>query len=218
MDTKYHQIIAVLSINNIPALKTFFDAQNYPVEKIMEDAVRPDHVYHDNIAQTSEVHFAHSYKQGVVENKLKWLAGDGMERVKALAIDLHNYRQNDDWALMCRFIGEWTHYAVDVHTYPHLVKGKPWSEHHIAWEMTQAKWLVKHQDEIGPLVYTPFKDIYKAFVADARMMYYHALKVVDILENGQQMTDEQNIVLARLIATSVGSGLLSITQKFWPTE
>jgi hypothetical protein len=175
-------------------------------------------VYKDSLAQTAEVHPAHSYKEHVVDGKVCWLDGDCMERVKAIAIDVHNYRQNQDYQLMCRFLAEWTHYAVDCHTYPHLVKGQPWTTYHLPFEMKQAKWIEHNQDKIGKLEFVIYKDIYKAFVRDAREMYWEALKVVKLLEAGAVLSDSKNLALARRIGSAVGSGLLTITQKFWPKE
>lgn len=218
METKYHEIIACMAIRQLPQLCAFFHAQEYDEKKICADAIRPDMVYKDSLAQTAEVHHAHSYKQHIVDGKVRWLDGDGMERVKALAIDVHNMRQAQEYQFMCRFMGEWTHYAVDVHTYPHLVKGKPWSEHHVSWEVKQARWLEHNQDRIGKLNFIVYKDIYKAFVQDAREMYYDAIKVVKLLEAGTPLSETKNLALARRIATAVGSGLLSISHKFWPSE
>jgi hypothetical protein len=218
MDTKYHSIIAVTVIRQIPQLSNFFKAQKYGDKKIREDAIRPDMVYKDSLAQTAEVHHAHSYKEHVVDGKVCWLDGDCMSRVKGLATDVRNYRMSQDYKLMCRCIGEWTHYAVDCHTYPHLVKGKPWTTYHLPWETEQAKWLESNQSRIGELEFIICKDIYKAFVKDAREMYFTALGVVANIEKGIIMTDEENLALVRKITMAVGSGLLSITQKFWPKE
>ena len=218
MEEIYHQIIPLIVLEQMPDLQKLFKAQKYSKNKIMADAIRPDQVYKDSMAQTSEVHHAHSYKQHIVDGRLCWRDGDCLERVKALAIDIHNYRTNNEWKNVCRFLCEWSHYAVDSHTYPHLVRGKPWSDFHISWELHQAKWIERNKHRIGQLEFAVCPDIYRAFVKDAREMYYDALNVVERLVKGEQMTDEENLALVRRIATVVGSGWLSITHKFWPTE
>jgi hypothetical protein len=218
MDTKYHEIMAVTAIRQIPQLKDFYDAQGYTEEMIREDAVRPDMVYKDSLLQGAELHHAHSYKEHVVDGRVCWLDGDCLERVKALAGDCRNYRANNDYRLMCRFLGEWTHYAVDCHTYPHLVKGQPWTTYHMPFEIKQGKWLEHNQDRIGKLNFVIYKDIYKAFCKDAREMYPEALKVVKVLQDDKPLSDSKNLALARRIGTAVGSGLLTITHKFWPID
>ena len=218
METKYHEIMAITAIRQIPKLAAFFEAQGYGEDKIRQDAIRPDMVYKDSIYQGAEMHHAHSYKECVKDGKICWLDGDGMERVKAIAIDARNYRQSQDYQLMCRCLGEWTHYAVDVHTYPHLVKGQPWTTYHLPFEVKQSKWLEHNQDKIGKLNFVVFKDLYKAFVKDAREMYPEALKVVKLMQKGQVLSDSKNLALARRICTAVGSGLLTITSKWWPKE
>jgi hypothetical protein len=218
METKYHEIIAVTAIRQIPKLAAFYEAQGYGEEKIRADSIRPDMVYKDSIYQGAELHHAHSYKEHIVNGKVCWLDGDCLERVKAIAADCRNYRANNDYQLMCRFLGEWTHYAVDCHTYPHLVKGQPWTAHHLPWEVNQGTWIKNNQDRIGKLNFVIYKDIYKAFCKDAREMYPEALKLVKLLEKGDQLSDHKNLMLAQRIATAVGSGLLTITKKFWPTE
>ena len=218
METAYHQIMAITAIRQIPQLKDFYEAQGYGEEKIREDAVRPDMVYKDSIYQGADLHHAHSYKLGIVDKKLKWIDGDCLERVKALAGDCRNYRASQDYQLMCRFLAEWTHYAVDCHTFPHLVKGQPWAGHHVAFEVSQAKWLEHNQDDLGKLNFVIYKDLYKAFARECREMYPEAIEVVKLLEEGKKLSASKNMELARRICTAVGSGLLTITAKFWPTE
>ena len=63
METKYHEIMALTAIRQIPKLAAFFEAQGYGEDKIRQDAIRPDMVYKDSIYQGAEMHHAHSYKE-----------------------------------------------------------------------------------------------------------------------------------------------------------
>jgi hypothetical protein len=222
MEKDYHQIIPCLVMDQMPdAFRDFFVAQKHTDELLKADAVRPDEVYHDNLAVGADIHHAHSYKlQPQKDGSLKWLDGDCIERVKAIAIDVRNWRASGggDYKLVCRGLGEMSHYAIDCHTYPHLFHGAPWSTHHVPWEVRQARWLRNHWRQIGPLKFALYKDLYKAFAGEAREMYPEAVRVVDNLEEGRQLTDGENLDLARKIATAVGSCWLTVTAKFWPAD
>lgn len=219
MEAAYHQIIPCMVLRQMPdELQEFFEAQGHTDEMLKADAIRPDEVYHDNIASGPDVHHAHSYKLIERDGKLRWNDGDCIERVKAIAIDVHNWRQSGDYPLVCRGLGEMSHYVVDCHTYPHLYHGKPWSTHHIAFEIHQARWLTEHQEEIGELDFCVYKNLYQTFAREARELYPEAVSVVARLEDGDTLTDEESLSLARRIATAVGSAWLTVTAKFWPVE
>ncbi len=219
MDRTYHEIIPILVLDQLPELRKLFHDQDYPDKRIMEDAVRPDAEYHDSLAQHAEAHFAHSYKQKIERGVIKWDKGDCIERVKAVAIDVVNWYRSGDLELVCRGLGEWSHYCIDCHTYPHIgTSGRPWSTYHMQWEMAQAKWLKAYHHEIGLLHFTPVKDLYKAAVADARRMFPISMAVAAAIQKGTigsiGMTSDGCLALARRIAEAVGSGWLTIMQQF----
>jgi hypothetical protein len=137
--------------------------------------------------------------------------------VKACAINCRNWRTSaESYMMLCRELVIASHYVVDAHTYPHLVKGQPWARHHLPWEISQARWLVANQGRIGLVDAVIYKDIYKAFVLDARMMYPQAVAVARRLEWGVEMTDEESLTLARVIASAVKSYWMTVTAHFWP--
>ena len=221
MEKAYHQIIPRLVFAQMPtAFQEFFEAQGYTPEMRDFDAVKPDAVYHDSMADGPEGHWMHSYKQEVVNGHLRYCrkpaGGECLERVKACAINAKNWRTGaESYMMCCRELVIASHYVVDIHTYPHLVLGKPWSTHHLAFEMHEARWLSDNKEKIGDIPFVIYPDIYKAFVTDARMT---AIKVVNNLEKGIPMTDDENVALARLIASSVKSYWMTVTKNFWPKE
>ena len=221
METKYHQLIPRLIFPQMPeAFRDFFAKQGYTPEMMDEDAIRPDEQYHDNLMQGPGYHWAHSYKQQIVDGKLRYCqnpsGGECLERVKACAINIRNWHTSpDSYMMLCHELIIASHYVIDSHTYPHLIKGKPWSDHHASWELSQAKWIEKGQEWIGNVVAEPYKDIYKAFVADARMMYYRGQKVVEKMEQSEPMSEEESVGLAKFIAGAVKRYWLTVTDKFW---
>lgn len=213
MDARFHEIIPCLVLEQIPDLKKLFRSQEHTKHMLMQDAVRPDQVYHDSIAQHAEAHFAHSYKQRKDEHgKIHWDKGECVERIKAVGIDIVNWYRSGDLDLVCRGLGEWSHYRVDAMTYPHIgTSGAPWSIHHMPWEVMMAKWLVMNEDRIGKLHFEPVKDLYKSAVAEARAMFPESMAVVAALEKGKPgMDDAAKLKLCRRIAKAVGDGWVTI--------
>ena len=226
MEKSYHQIIPRLVYAQMPTeFRDFIESQGYTREMMDADAVKPDFVYHDNIANGAEGHWMHSYKQEIGEDgKVHYCrkpqsGGECLERVQACAINCHNWRQSSEsYLMLCHELIIASHYVVDAHTYPHLVKSKVWAKHHMGWELHQAQWIELHQDEIGTIEAEPYKNIYTAFVRDARKMYFPAVRVVENLEKGVDMTKDEKLALARMIAASVKSYWLAITAHFWPKD
>ena len=204
------------------------DACGWTERKIKRVAIEPDEVYKDALIGGKAVgHHNHSYKQGPDQEKgpgIYWKDGDALEMMKAHLAIAHNFRQcgQDRYDLVCYLLVLATHYAVDANTYPHLVfhgvPGQEWTAHHIPWEVKMAHWLERHEDMIGPVTFTPYKNVYSAFVANARWAYFQAFKVDGILRAGHDMTDEDKIGLATHIAEMTGSMLLTATQDYWPKE
>lgn len=216
MDTRFHEIIPCLVLRQLPDLKKLFRSQDHTEHMLMQDAVRPDAVYHDSIAQHAETHFAHSYKQKQDSNgNIHWDKGDCIERVKAVAIDAVNCYRSGDLDLACRFLGEWSHYRIDAMTYPHIgTYGAPWSVHHMPWEVEMAHWIVKNEDRIGKLAFEPQKDLYKSAVADARAMFAPSMALAAALEKGKPgLDDTAKLKLCRRIAKAVGDGWLTISAQ-----
>ena len=223
MEKVYHQLISVTVLAAMPRLAEFFEAEGYPHARIEEDAIRPDTVYHDSMMQNAELHHAHSIKLAPgPAGSLRWQDGDCIDSIKAYAGMIVRHYRSKDFSLVCRYLIELSHYLVDAMTLPHLVRGKPWSDFHMSFEIDQARWLEEHVGVLGPLSFTREKSVFRAALARAKALYPEAQDVAQCLDQGSYlflgMTDADAMTYARKIAIAVGSTWLTITDPLFPKE
>lgn len=167
----------------------------------------------DNITQDAEIHHAHSYKLEEKEGKLHWVDGDVLERLKGLAADVHDFRTEGRMDMARYSLAKITHYRIDALTYPHLHRGNPWARHHEHFETEMGAFLVKHQDEIGALSFIPYKDVYKDSRKTALEMWYEGRDVVQALERGEQISDEQKLAICRKCVQEVGNLWITLASE-----
>lgn len=195
------------------SFQKFFIAEGYTEEQLKTDADLPDMVDKDNITQDAEIHHAHSFKMQEVEGRLKWLDGDVLERLKGLSADAHDFHAEGRSDMVRYCLAKMTHYRCDSLTYPHLHRGKPWSEHHAPFETELGGFIVKHQDEIGKLEFKPYDDVYKSCRRTAETMWHEGLEVITALEKGEKLTDEQKLHICRICVQGIGDLWLTLAKE-----
>ncbi|GEM_PF-5547678 len=223
MEAAYHEIIALTVLARLPQLRGFFDAAGHTDMMIREDAVRPDTCYHDSVMQNAELHHAHSIKLFVAPSgQLRWRDGDCIDSIKAYSGMCLRYYASKDFDLVCRSLVELSHYIVDGMTFPHLVRGKPWSDYHMSFEISMAAWLRENEYVIPTLVFTREKSIFRSALARAKALYPQALDVVFALEKGTYgnigMTDADALTYTCKVAAAVGSAWITIMSSLFPKE
>lgn len=205
MNKTFHQLSPEIALNHMPeTFRAFLICETYTLDNLRTDSDLPDLTDHDNIAQTSEIHHAHSFKMAEVDGKLKWLDGDVLERLKGLCADAHDFHAENKPDLVRYCLGKATHYRIDALTYPHLHRGQPWSKHHEAFETELGSFLSKNRDKIGPIDFQPYKDIYKDCRNTAGDMWHLGKDVVAQLERNEVLTNEQKMDICRKCVKGVG--------------
>lgn len=191
MHKEFHQLAPLITLQQMPTkFRTFLIANDYSEEKIKRDAELPDLVDLDNIEQDPFCRHAHSYKMELVDGKLTWTDGGCIERIKSLAEDARDFYMEKNFPMVRYSLAKATHYIIDSKTFPHLSPGKPWSEFHTRYEDQMAVFLTKHQDEIGSLEFTAYKDVVEDSDKIARELWKVGQVVVkDYLAGGKVSSD-----------------------------
>lgn len=219
MNKQFHQLAPILALKQMPEkFQAFFISDGYTEEQLKTDADLPDMVDKDNITINSEIHHAHSYKlQEITDAKgikyLDWLDGDCLQRLKALAADVHDFHAEGKLDMLRYALAKMTHYRVDALTYPHLHRGKPWSEYHERFETEMGHFIVRHAQEIGTLKFEPYEDIYKAARKTAEQAWYEGRDLVGVYEAGGSISDEQALMICRKCVKGIGDLWMTLTME-----
>lgn len=212
MNKQFHQLAPLLALHKMPEkFQAFFIAEGYTEDQLKTDADLPDMVDKDNITQDAEIHHAHSYKLEQREDgKLHWVDGDCLERLKALAADVHDFHAEGKLDLVRYALAKMTHYRVDALTYPHLHRGKPWSQYHELFETQMGHFITQHAEEIGALKFEPYEDVYKGARQTALTAWSEGIDVVKLYETGGRISPEQAMELCRRCVKGVGDLWLTL--------
>jgi len=190
----FHQNAPQIALKFMPdSFKSFLICPSYTVEQLQIDAVLPDSTDHDNIENDPLCKHAHSYKMEMQDDKLVWIDGDALERIKSLCEDAHDFHAEGKLDMLRYCLGKVTHYRVDALTYPHLSHGKPWSEHHAQFETMMGAFIMKNLDKVGDFTFTAYDDVYKACHKTAMEMWPVGLEIVKKYEASLPMTDEDKL-------------------------
>jgi hypothetical protein len=197
----FHQTAPLIALKFMPhEFQEFLLSDGYDIKNLQNDADLPDEVDKDNIEQDADIHHAHSYKLEEVTNEqgekyLKWVGGDGMEKLKMIGSDIHDFYKEGKLDMVRYSLSKGTHYRIDVMTYPHLFKGKPWSLYHQKFEEEMGHFLVQNADKITNIIPKPYKDVYKDCRNTAIDMWYKGKEVVKIYEEEGTLLNHQDICL-----------------------
>lgn len=199
MNKIFHQIAPLIALQFMPVeFQKFLLNDGYDTKAVSRDANLPDEVDKDNMENDADIHHAHSYKleeaineQG--EKYLKWVGGDGMEKLKMIGSDVHDFYKEGKLDMVRYSLSKGTHYRIDVMTYPHLFKGKPWNLYHNKFEHEMGQFLAKNADKITDITPTVYKDIYKDCRNTAIDMWHRGNDVVKIYENENTLLNHQDI-------------------------
>ncbi|MHB1651683.1 MAG: hypothetical protein ACYCVD_04290 [Desulfitobacteriaceae bacterium] len=216
MNKQFHQLAPLLALKQMPdKFQAFFIAGGYTEDQLKIDADLPDTTDHDNITINSEIHHAHSYKlQEIADAKgnkyLDYVDGDCLQRLKGLAADVHDFHAEGKPDMVRYALAKMTHYRVDALTYPHLHRGKPWSEYHDLFETQMGHFIVAHAEEIGPLKFETYEDVYKGTRQTALTAWYEGGELVKLYEIGGRISVEQAIEVCRKAVKGIGDTWLTL--------
>lgn len=209
MNKEFHQTIVQIALNYMPkSFQDFMITETYTKEQMSIDADIPDMVDKDNITQDAEIHHAHSYKLEKVDDKIKWIDGDCLERLKGICSDAHDFHAENKLDMLRYSLSKMTHYIVDGSgcTYPHNHRGQPWAKYHEPFESSMGKFIVAHKDELmnTTFKFEPVKDIYKYCRENAFSMFDEGMNVVTNFEKGIDMTDPEKLELCKKAVQRIG--------------
>ncbi len=221
MDTKFHKIAPIIALRCMPkAFRDFLITMGeFPEKRISEIATYPDLLDHDNIRQNAEIHHAHSYKLEMVDKgAFKWLDGDCIKTIESLCaftLDAwREYQKVDQWPLiwLVRYaLAKVSHYRIDALTYPHLHRGKPWSEHHTSFEKHMDKWIVRYQDDLGDFQFQPYAHVYNGCRQTAIEAWGRGLDLILLLEAGEKLKYQDCLMASRCCIQGVGDLWLTLS-------
>lgn len=197
----FHQLAPLIALKQMPEkFQAFFIADDYTEENIKHDAELPDLVDLDNIEQDPFCRHAHSWKLELVNGQLTKTDGGCIDRIKSLAEDARDFYMEKNFAMVRYSLAKATHYIIDSKTFPHLSPGKPWSEFHAKFEDQMATFIIKHQDEIGPIEFVAYKDVVQESDAIAKDLWQVGQGVVkDYLTGGKVSVDVAMDVCRRCV-------------------
>jgi hypothetical protein len=215
MDVKFHRIAPLIALACMPdKFRQFMVCDCMSEADISDIATYPDRIDKDNLAQTPEIHHAHSYK---LDDTGRWLDGDCVKTIEgtsAFIVDTwKEYRVVSEWPLqwIVRYaLAKVTHHRVDALTYPHLHKGKPWSFHHASFEAHMDRWIDRHKDELGPFKFQPYRHVYKDCRETAIDAWQTGKALVEKLEGGGHVNDQDCLVAARSCVNGIGDLWLTL--------
>lgn len=214
MNKAFHQNAPLIALKFMPdSFKAFLICPTYIEEQLKIDADIPDMVDKDNICQDAEIHHAHSYKMQMKDDQLHWIDGDALERLKGLCADAHDFHAENKPDLVRYCLGKMTHYRIDSLTYPHLHRGKPWSDHHAPFETEMGHFILANKDKIDQMKFTPYDDIYKACRKTALEMWPKGLDIVAKYEQGIPLTDEEKFDVLRICVQGIGDLWLTLAKE-----
>jgi len=209
MDKIFHRTAPIVALQYMPAsFRDFLICPEFTEKNVSDIACYPDLLDHDNLRVCAEIHHAHSYK---LDASGKWLDGDclkTLEGLAAFALDAwKEYQKVNQWPLewLTRYaLAKLTHYRVDAMTYPHLHRGRPWSDHHGAFEAHMDAWLPSHVGDLGDFSFDPYAHVYKDCRKTALEAWRHGEEMVKRLEGGAKLTDDELMIAACDCVQGVG--------------
>jgi len=214
MNKVFHQLAPVIALDMMPKeFKDFMLSNEGDLEKLKVNADLPDMVDKDNLVQDADIHHAHSYKLQEVDNYMKWIDGDALERLKGLCADAHDFKAEKNIEMVKYCLGKMTHYRIDALTYPHLHRGKPWNLYHEKFETQMGKFLYDNQDKIGSITFEPYKDVYKDCRTTAIDMWHKALIAVEKYESKEDLPYEEKLDICRTCIKGVGDLWLTLAKE-----
>ena len=207
MNAAFHKLAPALVLKQMPeTFRSFMLTDGYTEEQLGKDADLPDTTDKDNLTQNSEIHHAHSYKLEMKDGQLKWIDGDALERLKGLAADAHDFNAEGKLEMVRYCLAKMTHYIIDGSgpTYPHLHRGKPWSEYHEKFEKQMGFFISAHAQEIGPLTFHVSSDLYKRARATAFIGWSEGLEVVKDYQANGGISQEKALHICRFALQNIG--------------
>ena len=219
MDSRFHKLAPLIVLRHMPqSFHDFLICGEFTEADLSEIACYPDRLDHDNIHQSAEIHHAHSYKMEAGEDgELHWRDGDCLKTLEALAaFAVDAWREYDKLGLpllaaITRYaLSKLTHYAIDVFTYPHLHRGKPWSTIHHRFEEWAGRWLEAHREELGTFEFKPYSHVYKSVRLEAVEAWHRGAELVTRLEAGELLTDQDGLFAVRRCILGVGDLWLTL--------
>jgi hypothetical protein len=218
MDAKFHKLAPLIALKYHPKLRAFLVCDEFTAEQVSTIATYPDLIDHDNLAQTAEIHHAHSYKLEMQHGILKWIDGDCLKTIEGLCaftVDAwREYEKVSAWPLawMVRYaLAKMTHYRIDALTYPHLHRGEPWSHYHANFEAHMDRWITRHHEELGPFEFIPYKHVYKECRQGALDTWERGRELVERLEAHKPPSDQDCLMAARSCIQGVGDLWLTLS-------
>jgi hypothetical protein len=200
--------------------REFLICKEFSEDDLSKVATYPDLLDHDNVIQCAEIHHAHSYKLAKIDGKFKWLEGDCLKTIEALcafALDTwKEYVKVTAWPLayMTRYaLAKVTHYVVDSRTWPHLHKGHPWNHYHVPFEAKVGHWLTEYQYELDPFEFGPYHHVYRSCMLESHGAWEIGLEVVNRLEAGEKLTDQDCLMASRRCIQGIGDIWLTLSQQ-----
>lgn len=221
MDDKFHALAPRLALKYMPAgFADFLICPEFTLDDLSKIGNYPDTLDHDNIQQCAEIHHAHSYKLAKENGKFRWLDGDALKTIEALcAFSLDawkEYQKVTAWPLawMTRYaLAKVTHYVVDSRTYPHLHHGKPWNQYHVPFEAKLGRWITQHQHDLGPFEFRPYRSVYKGCRTESCDAWDTGLEVVNRLESGETLVDQDCLIASRRCIQGIGDVWLTLSRQ-----
>ncbi len=215
MDKIFHRTAPIIALHYMPeGFQEFLICKEFTAKDISDIATYPDLLDHDNLRQNAEIHHAHSYK---LDAAGKWIDGDCIKTLEGLCAFTLNamkeYGITNQWPLawLTRYaLAKLTHYRIDCLTYPHLHHGKPWSEHHASFEKHMDAWINGHAWDLGDFKFEPYTHVYKECRKTALDAWKRGEELVERLEAGEKMTEEDCAIAARACVQGVGDLWLTL--------
>lgn len=201
MDKLFHQTVVTVALKFMPKeFQDFLITGNYTIQQLQNDAIVPDAIDKDNIENDCDIHHAHSYKLQEIDSKdgkkhLKWINGDGLEKLKLIGSDIHDFYKEGKIDLVRYSLAKGTHYRVDIMTFPHLYEGQPWSKYHTKFENEMGNFLYKNQQQIVNITPTLYHDIYKDCRNISIHQWYKGQETLNIYLKEGTILNNENICL-----------------------
>lgn len=219
MNADFHKTVVVIALNTMPkSFQDFLITDTYTKDQMSNDADISDMVDKDNITQDAEIHHAHSYKLEKVNDKIKWVDGDCLNRLDGICADAHDFHAENKLDMLRYSLSKMTHYIVDGSgcTYPHNHRGQPWAKYHVPYEDKMGKFIVAHKDELmnEKFTFIPVKDIYKYCRENAVNMFNEGMNVVNNFEKGIDMTDAEKLEVCKKAIQRIGDIWITLGIEF----
>jgi hypothetical protein len=210
----FHQLAPLIALKQIPQkFQTFFIADGYTEESIKHDAELPDLVDLDNIEQDPFCRHAHSYKLELINGQLMKTDGECIERMKSIIEDARDFYLEKNLPMVRYSLAKATHYCIDSKTFPHLSPGKPWNEFHVKFEDQMGAFLAKHQEEIPPVKFVPYKDVLSDSDKIAKELWKVGQEVVNDYLTGGRVSVEVAMDVCQKCVQGIGDLWLTVAEE-----